>query len=122
MLIIYDGACPFCSSYISHLRLQRAVDQITYLNARHEDDRLNTYIQAGYDFDEGMVVVIDQQVYAGADAIHVLALHSSSSDMFNRLNYWIFKHAALAKILYPCLKFGRRCALIVLGIPLLKKS
>ncbi len=122
MLIIYDGACPFCSSYISHLRLQRAVDQITYLNARHEDGRLNTYIQAGYDFDEGMVVVIDQQVYAGADAIHVLTLHSSSSDMFNRLNYWIFKNAALAKILYPCLKFGRRCALIVLGIPLLKKS
>ena len=52
MLIIYDGACPFCSSYIFHLRLQRAVDQITYLNARPEDDRLNTYIQAGYDFDE----------------------------------------------------------------------
>ncbi len=122
MLIIYDGACPFCSSYISHLRLQRAVDQITYLNARHEDDRLNTYIQAGYDFDEGMVVVIDQQVYAGADAIHVLALQSSHSDLFNRLNHWIFKHAVLAKILYPALKFGRRCALFLLGIPLLKNS
>jgi predicted DCC family thiol-disulfide oxidoreductase YuxK len=122
MLIIYDGACPFCSSYISNLRLQRAVDQITYLNARHEDDRLHTYIQAGYDFDEGMLVIIDQQVYAGADAIHVLALQSSASDMFNRLNHWIFKRAVLAKILYPCLKFGRRCALILLGIPLLKKS
>ena len=122
MLIIYDGACPFCSSYISHLRLQRTVDQITYLNARHEDDRLHTYIQAGYDFDEGMLVIIDQQIYAGADAIHVLALQSSGSDMFNRLNHWIFKRAMLAKILYPYLKFGRRCALILLGIPLLKKS
>ena len=121
MLIIYDGACPFCSSYISHLRLQRTVDQITYLNARHEDDRLYTYIQAGYDFDAGMLVIIDQQVYAGADALHVLALQSSGSDMFNRLNHWIFKRAMLAKILYPCLKFGRRCALILLGIPLLKK-
>jgi predicted DCC family thiol-disulfide oxidoreductase YuxK len=122
MLIIYDGACPFCSSYISRCRLQRSVDQITYLNARHEDERLNTYIHAGYDFNEGMLVIIDQQIYAGADAIHVLALQSSRSDIFNRLNYWIFKRAVLAKILYPCLKFGRRCALIVLGIPLLKKS
>jgi hypothetical protein len=69
-----------------------------------------------------MLVIMDQQVYAGADAIHVLALQSSGSDMFNRLNHWIFKRAVLAKILYPCLKFGRRCALILLGIPLLKKS
>jgi predicted DCC family thiol-disulfide oxidoreductase YuxK len=121
MLIIYDGACPFCSSYISHLRLQRAVDQITYLNARDDDTRLHLYSQAGYDFNQGMLVVIDQQVYAGADAIHVLALQSSGSDMFNRLNHWIFKRVVLAKILYPCLKFGRRCALILLGIPLLKK-
>ena len=122
MLIIYDGACPFCSSYISQLRLQRAVDQITYLNARDDDTRLRVYSQAGYDFNAGMLVVIDQQVYAGADAIHVLALQSSRSDSFNRLNHWIFKHALLANILYPCLKLGRRCALILLGIPLLKKS
>ena len=122
MLIIYDGACPFCSSYISHLRLQLTVDQITYLNARHEDDRLHTYIQAGYDFDAGMLVIIDQQVYAGADAIHVLALQSSHSDLFNRINYGIFKHAVLAKLLYPFLKFGRRCALLLLGLPLIKKS
>lgn len=122
MLIIYDGACPFCSVYISHCRLQRAVDQITYLNAREDDARLRVYTQAGYDLNQGMLVVIDQQVYAGADAIHVLALQSSQSDLFNRLNHRIFKHATVAKVLYPCLKFGRRCALILLGIPLLKKS
>lgn len=120
MLIIYDGACPFCSSYITRLRLLRAVDQIAYVNARDDDVRLQVYIQSGYDFDAGMVVVIDQQVYAGADAIHVLALHSSGSDVFNRLNRWIFTHAALAKIIYPCLKLGRRFALYVRGTPLLK--
>lgn len=122
MLIIYDGACPFCSSYISHLRLLSTVNQITYLNARDVDERLTTYIQAGYDFNQGMLVVIDQQVYAGADAIHVLALQSSRSDFFNRINYGIFKHAVLAKLLYPCLKLGRRCALLLLGLPLIKKS
>ena len=122
MLIIYDGACPFCSSYISHLRLQRAVDQITYLNARNDDTRLHSYSQAGYDFNQGMLVVIDQQVYAGADAIHVLALQSSHSDLFNRINYGIFRHALGAKLLYPFLKFGRRCAILLLGLPLIKQS
>jgi predicted DCC family thiol-disulfide oxidoreductase YuxK len=122
MLIIYDGACPFCSAYISRCRLHRAVDQITYLNARIDDARLHVYTQSGYDFNQGMVVVIDQQVYVGAEAIHVLALQSSRSDLFNRCNHWIFKHAQIAKILYPCLKFGRRCALFLLGIPLLKQS
>lgn len=120
MLIIYDGACPFCSAYTALLRLQQSAGAVELLNARCADPRIAHYRLSGYDFDEGMLVVIRDQIYAGADAMHILALHTSGSNFFNRLYALIFSNIRFARLIYPLLKLGRRITLWIRGIPLFK--
>jgi predicted DCC family thiol-disulfide oxidoreductase YuxK len=122
MLIIYDGACPFCSAYTTHVRLLQSAGTVELLNARSADTRIAHYRDLGYDFDEGMLVVLHDQIYAGADAIHVLALHTCGINFFNRLHALIFSSARFANYIYPFLKFGRRITLLMRRTPLFKNS
>jgi hypothetical protein len=38
LLIVYDGACPFCNAYVSLLRLRESM-QVELLSARSNDER-----------------------------------------------------------------------------------
>ena len=69
----------------------------------------------GLDIDQGMVLKMGGRLYYGSDAIHALALISSCSGVFDRLNYWIFKSKTLSHILYPVLCFFRNLLLKLLG-------
>lgn len=122
MLIIYDGDCLFCRAYTRLLRLQQANASVEMLSARSDDPRIHAYWQQGHDLNAGMLVILNNQVYAGADAMHVLASCSSGSDFFNRLHRVIFSSRRLAAFLYPILKLGRRITLFVLRVPPLSRS
>ncbi len=122
MLIIFDGDCPFCRAYTRLLRLQQASTSVEMLSARSDDPRINAYWQQGHDLNAGMLVILNDQVYAGADAMHVLASCSSGSDFFNRLHRTIFSSRRLAAILYPMLKLGRKITLFVLRVTPLSRS
>ena len=65
--------------------------------------------------DEGFVLKIGDRFYHGADAIHTLALLSTPTGIFNRLNFLIFKSESLSRTLYPILKSGRALLLLMLG-------
>ncbi len=71
--------------------------------------------QAGLDIDQGMVLKADDSLYYGSDAIHAIALISSRSGCFNKLNYWMFRFKFLSRLLYPILRFFRNLLLKVLG-------
>lgn len=122
MLIIYDGACPFCSAYVRLLRLREQAAAVELLNARDADARIAHYQQQGYDLDQGMLVVMGDAIHAGADAIHMLAACSTRSGWFNRCNVWIFSSRGRSRLVYPLLRVGRRIALLMLGIPLIRKN
>jgi predicted DCC family thiol-disulfide oxidoreductase YuxK len=122
ILIVYDGACPFCSAYVGLLRLNEQIGKVTLLNARDEDARIAHYQQQGFDLDQGMLVVLGDTVHAGADAMHVLAACSTSSGWFNRCNAWIFSSRLRARLMYPLLRVGRRIGLLILGVPLIRKN
>ena len=113
--IVYDGECPVCSAYVRMLRL-RALGEVTLINARDDDHpQVQTLEASNVDLDEGMAVKIDEQLYLGDQAIQRLALLTSGSSVFNRLNYWIFKSRARSKCLYPTLRAGRKLLLTMLG-------
>lgn len=122
MLIIYDGDCPFCSAYTRLLRLQQLSASVEMLSARSDDPRIRSFWQQGHDLNAGMLVILNKQVYAGADAMHVLASCSSGSKFFNRLHRAIFSRRRLAACLYPMLKLGRRITLFLLRVPPLSDS
>ena len=76
----------------------------------------------GYDLDEGLLVKYQGQFYYGKDGMHILAILGSKSDLFNKTNSTLFKSKILLTILYPILKFIRRCLLMILGVKKIKPN
>ena len=113
--LLYDGECPFCSRYVRHVRLREAIGPITLANAREHAALVEEVRRLGFDVDTGMVLKLDGNYYHGADCIHALALLTTPSGWFNRLNSLVFKSSTAAKVLYPMLRTGRNLTLRLLG-------
>ncbi len=121
LLIVYDGACPFCTAYVSLLRLRESM-QVELLSARSTDERINEFLALGYHLDDGMLVRINGLVYIGADAMHQLAIISNQHGLLNRMQRFIFSRKWLAHMLYPFLRFGRRLLLLIRRVPLIEHT
>jgi predicted DCC family thiol-disulfide oxidoreductase YuxK len=113
--LLYDGECPFCSRYVRHVRLREAIGPITMANAREHAALVDEVRRLGFDVDTGMVLKLDGNYYHGADCIHALALLTTPSGWFNRLNSVMFRSATASKLLYPVLRAGRNLTLRLLG-------
>jgi predicted DCC family thiol-disulfide oxidoreductase YuxK len=113
--VVYDGACPLCRSYVLHLRLRESAGSVRLIDARQDPLLVKTLRSKGCGLDAGMVVRIHERLYHGAAALNVLALMSSRSGWFNRLNYLVFRSRLLSTLLYPSMVFGRRILLQLLG-------
>jgi hypothetical protein len=113
--IVYDGECPFCSRYVQMIALRDAVGQVTLLNARDGGPIVDGLRADGYDLDEGMVLIQNGELHHGHDCINRLALLSTSSGVFNRLNAAIFQSPTASRLLYPLLRLGRNSVLRFLG-------
>lgn len=118
-LLIYDKQCPFCDHYCRLVRIRAAVGTLRLVNARETGaevaDLMAEITAAGLDIDQGMVLKMGERLYCGAEAIRVLALLSSRSGLFNRLNYWIFRSKRLSAVLYPLLRACRNLVLRLMG-------
>lgn len=116
LTVIYDGECPFCSSYVSMMRLREAVGDVELVDARGNDRRVRDVQDAGHDLDEGMVVLWQGEVVFGDDAVHLLAtLSSEKGGLFNRIQRAVFSNPRRAARLYPVLASGRRLFLRLVG-------
>ncbi len=115
ILLIYDKECPACHFYCQIVRIRQSVGQLVLIDARENPAVLQEISAKGLDIDQGMVLKMDGQLYYGADAIHLLALLSGRSGVFNRLNYWLFRSKKVAAILYPILRSCRNLLLKILG-------
>jgi predicted DCC family thiol-disulfide oxidoreductase YuxK len=113
--LVYDGECPFCSAYVSYLRVRDSIGILHLINARDGGAIVEEIRQANIDPDEGMVLKFNNRFYHGADCIHVLAYLSSPSTWFNRINAAIFQSHSLSFFLYPILRLGRNLVLRILG-------
>ena len=112
--LIYDGECPFCSSYVQYIRLQESIGTLTLIDARQGGDLVNSILKTGLDLNEGMVLKYQDRLYHGADCINMLALMSTRSGLFNKLNALIFKSRLVSRLLYPVLRAGRNLTLKIL--------
>lgn len=114
--VIYDGDCPFCTSYVSMMRLREAAGEVDLVNAREDDPRVRDIQRAGYDLDSGMVVLWQDEVFFGDGAVHLLAtLSSAGGGVFNRIQRMAFSNPRRAARLYPVLAAGRRLFLRLVG-------
>ena len=121
--IVYDGECPFCHRFVTMRGLQKQA-RVTVINARvtaHSQPEQAALVQQlkqdGYDLNQGMVTMINQQRFYGADALHAIALLTEGSGLLNAFTHHLFKYKALTVLLYPLLKTGRNISLKLLGKP-----
>jgi predicted DCC family thiol-disulfide oxidoreductase YuxK len=114
-VLVYDGECPVCSAYVRWVRLRDSVGPVELINARDGGPMVEKIRQANLDLDEGMVLWYGKRFYHGADCINMLAMLSSGSGFFNRMNAAIFSKPRLAAALYPVLRAGRNTLLRILG-------
>jgi predicted DCC family thiol-disulfide oxidoreductase YuxK len=113
--IVYDGQCPFCSRYVQLVRLRESLGRVQLVDARKGGPEVEEVRQAGLDLDEGMVLKLDGRLYHGADCIHMVALLSTPSSWFNRVNAAMFRSRTASRLLYPVLRTGRNTVLRILG-------
>lgn len=115
LVLVYDQECPVCSSYVRMLRIRKDVGQLQLINARENSLIMDEITKAGLNMDQGMVLMMNNRHYFGADAIHMLAMISTRNGWFNRLNYYIFASPTLSKNIYPFARSGRNLLLKFLG-------
>ena len=114
--IIYDSECPFCRNYVSLIRLRKAIGNVDLISAREANHRVKEAQAKGFDLNEGMVFYYEGRYHYGADAINMMALMSTPSTIFNRINRWFFTSPKIAKIFYPALRGCRNITLKILGV------
>lgn len=115
ILLVYDTECPVCNRYCQLVRVRRSIGQLTLVDARANSPVMREITAKNLDIDQGMVLKLGDQLYYGADAIHMLSLIGNQSDLFNRLNYCLFSSSKIAAVLYPLLRFFRNLLLKLLG-------
>lgn len=113
--IVYDGDCPFCTRYVRLLRLRESAGHVVLVNARDGGPVVDEIRAAGLDLDEGMVLKLGGRFYHGDACMHRLALMSTPSTLFNRINGSVFRSPVASRFLYPVLRAGRNLALRLLG-------
>ena len=116
LAVIYDHDCPACSFYIQILNIEKNITDMVMINARDSTHPLVQKVHnQGLDLNEGFVLVVDNQLYHGADAIHRLSQLGHHSTIVSTINYWIFRSSRLSRWLYPVLTWGRKLLLRLLG-------
>src|SRR6266850_5788051 len=95
--VVYDGECPFCSTYVNLLRLREAVGPVVLLNAREDHPVVRQVEEHGVVLDQEMALVMSGEIYSGGECLNRLALMSTQSGLFNRLNVALFSSPKFSK-------------------------
>src|SRR5215468_10243321 len=106
--LVYDGQCPFCANYVALLRLRETFPGLQLLDARAQRDHplVQSLAPRGVRIDDGMALVVGDQIHHGAESIHQLALRVADRTGFGRLNWVLFRSRLRSAVLYPWLRAG----------------
>ena len=119
--LVYDGECPFCSNYSRLVDVRNVVGELVLVNAREGGPLVEEIKALPYDLNKGMVLKMNGRYYTGDDALHTLALLPGKKSTFNVFNHLFFGSRAIAWLVYPLLKLGRRLTLIIKRVPLIAR-
>ena len=114
---IYDGECPFCNHFAELLEIKSKITNIKILDGRKNLTLINSLLEKGYDLDKGAILLKDENIYHGADAINTISkeINNPSSSLLLLLSK-IFRSNKRTKLIFPLLLRARRFALISKGI------
>ena len=117
LTFIYDGECPFCNHFAELLELKSKINNISILDGRKNPKVINSLLDKGYDIDKGAILLKDDDIFHGAEAINKICnqINNPSGKLIKLLSN-IFKSKKRTNLLFPLLLRARRFALISKGV------
>ena len=114
---IYDGECPFCNHFAELLEIKSKISNIKILDGRKNITLIESLLEKGYDLDKGAILLKDEDIFHGAEAINTICkqISNPSSSLLMLLSS-IFKSNKRTRVIFPLLIRARRLALISKGI------
>ena len=114
---IYDGKCPFCNHFAELLEIKSKISNIKILDGRKNLTLIESLLDKGYDLDKGAILLKDEDIFHGAEAINTICkqISNPSSSLLLLLSK-VFKSNKRTKVIFPLLIRARRLALISKGI------
>ena len=114
---IYDGECPFCNHFAELLEIKSKITNIKILDGRKNLTLIESLLEKGYDLDKGAILLKNEDIFHGADAINTICkqISNPSSSLLLLLSS-VFKSNNRTQLIFPFLIRARRFALISKGI------
>ena len=114
---IYDGECPFCNHFAELLEIKSNISKIKVLDGRKNLTLIKSLLEKGYDIDKGAILLKDEDIFHGADAINTICkqINNPSSSLLLLLSS-VFKSNKRTNMLFPLLVRARRLVLTSKGI------
>ena len=114
---IYDGECPFCNHFAELIEIKSKITNLKIIDGRKNLTLINSLLEKGYDLDKGAILIKDEDILHGAEAINTICkqINNPSSSLLLLISR-IFKSNKRTIVLFPFLVRARRLALISKGI------
>lgn len=120
--IIYDGGCPFCSDFVALSNLRTQGYEVNLLNARDSHNKKVQELSIIYDLDDGMLVLIGDDVLFGADAAHFLSQSSGGKTIRGGVYKKLLSNQATLPIVYKVMVFLRKTFFKLTGRALINEK
>ncbi len=115
-LFIYDGECPFCNHFAQLIELKSNLPEFEILDGRKNLALLSRLYKQGYDLNKGAIIVRNEKIIHGADAINWICSEiNEPSDALLEVLRIIFNSNKRAIFLFPFLLWSRRLLLTLKG-------
>ena len=117
LTLVYDGGCPFCSSFAQRAELQGGVPDLKIRDGRADHALRAELAGRGYRLAKGAMLLEGDRIWHGSAAIAELNRRMNPSDALLQVLQQVFRNEGRAHQLYPALLLARRLALAVQGRP-----
>lgn len=117
-VLVFDGGCPFCRHFAELSELRAGIPGLQIRDGRSEHALRRALAARGYALHSGAMVLDQDRVLHGADAIAWLCGRMRPSAALLQLLAPLFADRVRARRLYPGLLLLRRLALALRRLPL----
>ncbi len=117
-LLVIDGGCVFCRHFAELSELRSGIPGLQIRDGRSDHALRRQLEQRGVLLRDGAIVVADNQLLHGAEAIAWLCAQMRPSAPLLELLVPLLATPQRSRRLYPLLLLARRAALALRGLPL----
>jgi len=117
LTLVYDGGCPFCRHFAQRSELMGGLPDLVIRDGRSDHELRAMLRSKGFNLSNGAVLMDEDQIWHGSEAISMLCRRLSPSDPLLQLLNGLFKDSGRANLFYPGLLMARQIALGLRGLP-----